>query len=239
MYWELEKKNKEVRDTQDKLSQKENEVVSSQIGAIAFNTSICSREGSEEVPPLLYYYSHLQSFEAIHQEAADITKTFLNSLLPHLPKRCEEWFKDSLEMAQRHTEMFSWEIFTASISIPLGSEARQRKNRITNSLLDIFREVKVMKRCDNNSQALAIHSSEYVELVKNMITVFQTINFSEILFPQLTQFSKLLIFFVRYCNLFADDIVLNRYEIRMRELKFRSERAILKGQFNYNKQTSE
>lgn len=216
----LAKKTKKLKDIQDQLNQKE-KLVSSEMGTNASNLSNSSRQSIEEVPPHTSYYSHLQSFEAINQEAVKITRAFLASLLPHLPKRCEEWFKGSSEQVQQQMETVAGKIVVAKRHLQWGSAVSQKMDKIITFLLDIHRDVKEMN-CDSTSPDFAKHSSKCVGLINDTFTSFQTINFIEIPFLPFIEFTKFLTSFVDILNSNAKVELTNIYEIRMRELIFRS-----------------
>lgn len=219
---ELGKKCKQVKDIQDEFSQKKESVSSSQLGNNASNSSISSREGGEKVSPGWFYYPHLQTLDDIHQEAADITSACIGSLIPHSPKPCEEWSEGSLQRVQGQLEAVSWLAIQATLLVPCASETKQKMNDITFSLFDIYHGVK-MKHCDSNPLDFTVLSSKFADLVENMMAITQTINFVEIPFQALAQFAEFLICFVRFCNPHSE--VINRYEMRMRELILRSDRA--------------
>lgn len=71
---ELDKKTNELDKIQDQCSQKDNPGIS-QLKTQATSSSTSSSCGGN-VPQECFDYSHLQSVEAVHEEAADITKSY-------------------------------------------------------------------------------------------------------------------------------------------------------------------
>lgn len=88
----------------------------------------------------------------------------------------------------------------------------------------ICRDVKEMKRCDNSTD-FEKHSSKCVELVEEMITIFQTIIYIDIPLLPLMEFAKFLTSFVGFLNSHTEAKFMDIYEGRMRELNICSVRA--------------
>ena len=212
----LEKMIKELKETP-----REKNCVISQMSTQATNSSNSSYGCSENAPKKWSHYSHLQSVKDVHQEAANITKTYIYSM-SHLPAQCEEWFTGDVETAQTHLQSMAWKAFDAMVFLLSETTARENMGKIRASFWDIYDELKVTFSRDNTPPDLSKHSCDCVRLVKLMIETFETFNFMATSFQDIVTFSKYFTSLVGFLNSHADDKVTERYEMGMQELILRS-----------------
>ena len=158
----------------------------------------------------------------MHQEAADITKTYIYSL-SHLPAQCEGWFSGGLGPALNHLQAISGKVYDAMMIFPSETTAYDKLGEIRTSIRDIYYDLRDSDKCGRD---LSKNSGNCVNLVKEMMGTFETFNFTATPFQVIASFSKFLTSFAGFFNSHAHDEAMKRYEMRIQGLTLR--RAELK-----------
>ena len=166
-----------------------------------------------------YDFSHLSSSEAVHQQAAEITKSFITSLeqLARKSNNCQECTNEKLIVAVRYTKRVQKYLTHDSI-------LRQKMDDLYNSLMvgikerdKLIEDIKSENTKDEGSTCI-LHNTQ---AIKEIVKALQSVSLNELSFERLVDFSELVTKFSNCLNAFEEDEETIAFKKTMRALKIR------------------
>ena len=164
-------------------------------------------------------FSHLSSNEAVHQQAAEITKSFITSLeqLARKSNNCQECTNEKLIVAVRYTKRVQNYLTHDSI-------LRQKMDDLYNSLMvgikerdKLIEDINFENTKDEGSTCI-LHSTQ---AINEIIQALQSVSLDELSFERLVDFSELVTKFSICLNAFEEDEETIAFKKTMRALKIR------------------